>query len=46
MPMQKDQNPCAQETSVLPPTAEQEGGKVVQQVCVTPVTLQLFTVCP
>lgn len=46
MPMQKDQNPCTQETSVLPPAAEREGGKVAQQVCVTPVTLQLFTACP
>lgn len=31
-----------QETSVLPPAAEQEGGKVAQQVCVTSVTPAAF----
>lgn len=46
MPMQKDQNPSARETSVLLPAAEQEGGRFAQQVRVTPLTLQLFTACP
>lgn len=42
--MQKDQNPSARGTSVLLPAAEQEGGRVAQQVCVIPLTL--FTACP
>lgn len=32
MPMQKDQNLSARETSVILPAAEQEGGRVAQQV--------------
>lgn len=42
----KIKNPSVRETSVLLPAAEQEGGRVAQQVCVTPLTLQLFTACP
>lgn len=45
MPMQKDQNPSARGTSVLLPAAEQEGGRFVQQVCVTPLTLRVLG-CP
>lgn len=42
MPMQKDQNPSARETSVPLPAVEQERGRVAQQVRVTPPRL----LCP
>lgn len=47
MPMQKDQNPSARETSVLLPAAEQEGGRDVQQVfCPSSKICSFCTVCP
>jgi len=46
MPMQKDQNAlCEKQVSSLP-AAVQDGGRVAQQVDVTPLTLQLFTARP